>query len=224
MLVREKHSSLLYPCVSYAKKWSVMNKHPKQSNLGAEKPYWRGSISTVDLIVLTSLDQLLFKLTPNFPSLQKQPILMRGSTVLKLPLRQEFPAWGDPTFSTMELSWAKSIMTCYRAVCNIWQQNCKCNINLVNVVRLNVVVSILVVSWSYPQILSQVGKVCQGQTLAYNVPSSVTKKKGFKHWQVKSIIFTFSSSLLKRPNNLNCLSLQSLSSLVSYFLVRMEPT
>ncbi len=50
----------------------------------------KGRINTVDLLVLTSLDQLLFLLKLYF-SIFKQPILMRRSTVLSLPLQEEFP-------------------------------------------------------------------------------------------------------------------------------------
>jgi len=51
----------------------------------AGKPKWRGRLSTVDLLVITSLDQLLFKLKilPTF--FTKQSILIRRSTVLSLP-------------------------------------------------------------------------------------------------------------------------------------------
>ncbi len=46
------------------------------------KTFWRGRTSTVDLLVLTSLDQLLFVLKKYFPQFTKQPILIRRSTVL----------------------------------------------------------------------------------------------------------------------------------------------
>ncbi len=51
------------------------------------KPYWRRRISTVDLLVLTSLDQLLFILKILFTFFTKQPTLMGRSTVLSLPLQ-----------------------------------------------------------------------------------------------------------------------------------------
>ncbi len=44
----------------------------------AGKPYWRGRIRTVDLLVLTSLDQLLFKLKLNFLFLQNNLSLLWG--------------------------------------------------------------------------------------------------------------------------------------------------
>ncbi len=49
-------------------KLSIKNQSLKHSHILTHpgKPYWIGSISTVDLLVLTSLDQLLFKLTLNF--------------------------------------------------------------------------------------------------------------------------------------------------------------
>jgi hypothetical protein len=46
----------------------------------------RGRISTVDLLVLASLDQLLIKLKLYFSFFTKQPMLMRRPTVLILPL------------------------------------------------------------------------------------------------------------------------------------------
>jgi len=44
-----------------------------------------------DLLVLTSLDQLLFKLKILFTFLMKQPTLMWRSTVLRFPLQLVFP-------------------------------------------------------------------------------------------------------------------------------------
>jgi hypothetical protein len=54
----------------------------------------RGRLSTVDLLVLTSLDQLIFKLKILFAFVTKQATLMRRSTVLSLPLQIVFPAPG----------------------------------------------------------------------------------------------------------------------------------
>ncbi len=51
-----------------------------------------GRLSTVDLLVLTSLDQLIFKLEILFSFLTKQAILMRRSTVLSFPPQLVFPA------------------------------------------------------------------------------------------------------------------------------------
>ncbi len=56
-------------------------------------PYWKGRLSTIDLLVLTSFDQLLVLLKILFTYLTKQLTLMRRSTVLlSLPLQLEFPA------------------------------------------------------------------------------------------------------------------------------------
>jgi hypothetical protein len=52
-LARDKHSSLLDPYVSYGMLW-VRSLMPEPG-----KPNWRRRLSTVDLLVLTSLDQLL---------------------------------------------------------------------------------------------------------------------------------------------------------------------
>ncbi len=48
-------------------------------------PYWRGRLSTVDLLLLTSLDQLSLIQQSLFTFFAKQPTLMRRSTVLSLP-------------------------------------------------------------------------------------------------------------------------------------------
>jgi hypothetical protein len=55
-----------------------------------------GSVSTVNLLVLTSLDQLLFILKLLFTSFTKQATLMRGATVLSLPLQLVFPGLSNP--------------------------------------------------------------------------------------------------------------------------------
>ncbi len=49
------------------------------------KSYWGGRLSTVDLLVLTSLDQLIFIYKISFSFFIKQATLMRRSTVLILP-------------------------------------------------------------------------------------------------------------------------------------------
>ena len=52
----------------------------------AGNAYWKERISTVDLLVLTSSDQLLFILKQYYSFFfTKQPILKRRSTVLSLP-------------------------------------------------------------------------------------------------------------------------------------------
>jgi len=56
------------------------------------KSYWGGRLSAVDLLVLTSLDQLIFILKILFSFLTKQATLMRRSTVLILPTQLVFPA------------------------------------------------------------------------------------------------------------------------------------
>jgi hypothetical protein len=48
-------------------------------------------ISTVDLLALISLDQLLFILKILFTYVTQQATLMRRSTVLSLPLQLVFP-------------------------------------------------------------------------------------------------------------------------------------
>jgi hypothetical protein len=55
-----------------------------------------GSISTVDLLVLTSFDQFFIYFKALYPFVTKQVTLMRRSTVLSLPLQLEFPANTEP--------------------------------------------------------------------------------------------------------------------------------
>ncbi len=64
------------------------------------KPYWRGRISTIDLLVLTSLDQLLLILKILFIFFTKQASSMRRSTVLGPPL-----LWGFPVFTNVGQFW-----------------------------------------------------------------------------------------------------------------------
>ncbi len=53
-------------------------------------PYWRGRISTVDLLVQTTLDHSLFILNIWFTCVTKEAVLIRRSTVLSLPLQLSF--------------------------------------------------------------------------------------------------------------------------------------
>jgi hypothetical protein len=48
-------------------------------------------LSAVDLLVLTSLDQLLFIMKILFKCFTKQATVLRRSTVLSLPLKLVFP-------------------------------------------------------------------------------------------------------------------------------------
>jgi hypothetical protein len=50
-----------------------------------------GRLSTVNLLVLTSLDQLIFIIKILFTFDTKQVILKRGSSVLSLPFQLVFP-------------------------------------------------------------------------------------------------------------------------------------
>jgi hypothetical protein len=51
----------------------------------------RGKLSTVDLLVLTCLDQLIVIMKILFPFFTKRATLMRRSTVLSLPHNLVFP-------------------------------------------------------------------------------------------------------------------------------------
>jgi hypothetical protein len=54
-------------------------------------PYGGGRLSTIDLLVLTSLDLHVFELKILFIFMTKQATLMRRSTVLSLPPQKGFP-------------------------------------------------------------------------------------------------------------------------------------
>ncbi len=65
---------------------------PQQPSLRTGKSYIGGRLSTIDLLVLTSLDQLGFILKILFSFLTKQATLMRSLSVLSLPPQLVFPA------------------------------------------------------------------------------------------------------------------------------------
>ncbi len=69
---------------------NVLNVNVK--NILARDSYWRGRLSTIDLLVLTSLDQLLFLLKILFSCFTKWANLMKRSMVLSLPAQLVFPA------------------------------------------------------------------------------------------------------------------------------------
>ncbi len=54
-------------------------------------PCGRERLCTVDLLVLSSLDQLIFKLRKSFTVVTKKGTLMRRSMVLSIPLQLVFP-------------------------------------------------------------------------------------------------------------------------------------
>ncbi len=68
--------------------------HQNSLIVRAWKSYWRGRLGTVNLLVLTSLDQLLFKLKILWTFFTKQATLMRRSSVLSLPPQLVFPGTG----------------------------------------------------------------------------------------------------------------------------------
>ncbi len=59
---------------------------------------WKGTLSAVDLHVLTSSDQLILLLKILFTLVLKQSTLMRRSTVLSLPLQFVFPGSASSTW------------------------------------------------------------------------------------------------------------------------------
>ncbi len=59
-------------CLSSKIEFEVDWRYPKVSRLQSRKSYWRGRLSTVDLLVLTRLDQLLFYWKYYIPLLQNK--------------------------------------------------------------------------------------------------------------------------------------------------------
>ncbi len=66
-------------------------------------PHWMGRLRTVDILLLTSLDRLIFKFKISSTFVIKQAISMRRSTVLSLPLQVVLLAQSDhiTTLSTV---------------------------------------------------------------------------------------------------------------------------
>ncbi len=75
-------------------------------------PHCRGNISTVNLLVLTSSDQLHFLLKLYF--ITKQPSLKRRSTVLCLPLQWGFPA---SSIKVSSINWANLLISISQNFC-----------------------------------------------------------------------------------------------------------
>jgi hypothetical protein len=82
------------PFIVQASLMIVTYDHNNRLIVRAGKSYWRGRLSTVDLLVLTSLDHLLFKSKMLFTFFTKQANLMRRSTVSSLPPQLVFPSTG----------------------------------------------------------------------------------------------------------------------------------
>jgi hypothetical protein len=63
-----------------------------------------GRLSTADILILTSLEQLLLTFQTLFTLFTKQATLMRRSTVLSLPLQVVFPGLSYNPFSSVKHS------------------------------------------------------------------------------------------------------------------------
>ncbi len=61
-------------------------------NAGSGKSYWKETLSTVDLLALTSLDQLIFILIMSYTFITKQATIMSRLTILSFPVKLAFPA------------------------------------------------------------------------------------------------------------------------------------
>ncbi len=85
----------LNTCADVVNKWILVTSHVvrmarKQLNVLSGNPYWRGRLNTVDLLVLTSLDQLIFIWKILFIFSTKLATLVRRLTALSLPFQQGF--------------------------------------------------------------------------------------------------------------------------------------
>ncbi len=87
--VENTNSHSLYDITHYPSAF----KNRKISLYLAGKPYWKGRLCTVDLLVLTSLNQFFYILNIIY-FLTKHATLIRRSTVLFHPLQLVFPAFG----------------------------------------------------------------------------------------------------------------------------------
>ncbi len=86
--------------------------------------YWGGWLCTVDLLVLTSLDQLIFKLEILFSFLTKQSIFMRWSTVISLLPQLVFPEYFDRASHSGR---PESAVGCsFRRARGCWQRVAEC--------------------------------------------------------------------------------------------------
>ena len=75
----------------HTKRQCPWRKESLQFKIETGKSYWRGRLSTVYLLVLTSIDHLLFLFKILFNFVTKRATLMRRSTVLSLPFQLAFP-------------------------------------------------------------------------------------------------------------------------------------
>jgi len=82
-------------------------------------PYWCGRLSTVDLLVLTSLDEFLFLLI--FNRFTKQATLMRRPTVLSLSLQLVFPGTHSIT-NSRHSDTQHQVPSCLVSLC--WMPRC----------------------------------------------------------------------------------------------------
>ncbi len=80
--VSSLHASLIFTCKP--------TRRFRQGSLTERK----AQLSTVDLLVLASLDQLVLKLKILFSFFTKLATLIRRSTILSLPHQLVFPDWG----------------------------------------------------------------------------------------------------------------------------------
>ncbi len=80
---------LVFPGQSIIDKWKKLLKRLSAS-LKPGKPNWKGRISTVDFLLLTSLVQLIFILKILFTFAKKEDCSKRRSTVLSLSLQLVF--------------------------------------------------------------------------------------------------------------------------------------
>ncbi len=92
---------------------SSIKSHIWSASVEPGKSCWSGRLRMVDLLVLTSLDQLLFKLKI-LSTLRTKPVtLIRRSTVLSLPLWFVFPGWTHLTLQSESINYFIAILKFY---------------------------------------------------------------------------------------------------------------
>ncbi len=125
-------------CKMMLKDFKILQKGWMTSNTPPGKPYWRGRLSTIDLLVLTSLDQVLLYCNYYLTFFTKHSTLMRRSTVLILPLKLIFPDWTYSAHLKQSLSvWLRYIFQ--EASCKTHHENAsrnrKCKLILIFVLQ-----------------------------------------------------------------------------------------
>ncbi len=85
--------AMFFNLCTFTQNWLFVTARSQGQMFSTGNSIWKGRLSTVDLLVLTSLYQLIFILKKFITFVAKQVALMRRSMVWSLPLRLEFPGY-----------------------------------------------------------------------------------------------------------------------------------